>query len=105
MRKFVRIICGMNTAVIETPKSLRARHGLRQADLAEKAQVALRTVSEIDAGHDVSVRSIRRVARVLDVSPGLLVDAMERERALRRRMNLDRNLSSRSDEFKKGGGS
>ena len=92
-------------SVLETPKSLRARYGLRQSDIAERAQVAMRTVSEIDAGHDVSVRSIRRVARVLDVSPGLLVDAMERERALRRRMNLDRNLSSRSDEFKKGGGS
>lgn len=84
---------------LDTPRSLRAQFGLHQADVAEKAQVSARTITEIDAGRDVAVRSVRRVAHVLRCTPGHLLDAMERERVLRRTSTL----RGRAAEFKKGG--
>lgn len=76
------------TTTLDTPKSLRIRLGLHQEELAERAPLSARTVTEIDAGRDVSLASIRRASRVLDVSPGTLVDAMERERWLRKSRSM-----------------
>lgn len=74
----------------DTPKSLRARLGLHQEELADRANVSARTMTEIDAGRDVRPSSIRRVSRVLGVTPGQLLDAMDRERVLRRSRSMFR---------------
>lgn len=75
----------MNEALIaaETPRSLRYSLGIRrQEDLARLAQVTSRTLTEIEAGRPARVSTIKRVAHALRVTPGTLLDAMERERVL-----------------------
>lgn len=78
------------TQPLDTPRSLRARLGLHQDEVADRAQVSARTVTEIDAGRPVRIDSVRRVARVLGVSPGSLVDAMEREVQIRKSLRAFR---------------
>jgi transcriptional regulator with XRE-family HTH domain len=50
-------------------RAIRIRRGLRQVDVARLAFVSDATVSRIERGHleDLSLRTIRRVARVLEV--------------------------------------
>jgi transcriptional regulator with XRE-family HTH domain len=69
---------------LDTPRSLRVRLGLRQEDLAVRAHVTTRTLTNLDAGRSVRTTSIKRVAVVLGVTPGTLLDAMERERVIRK---------------------
>lgn len=86
MRDKSRMLRGMSNTPTEsraTPRSLRAELGIDQSDLAERAGVGLRTVTELEAGRNVSVESIEKIARVLGVTPGALLDAKRREAALR----------------------
>lgn len=66
---------------LDTPKSLRARLGLSQADLAKRARVGLRTLCQVEAGREVRLGSVRAFAAVLGVTTADLVAAMERRRA------------------------
>lgn len=77
---------------LDTPKSLRVQRGLTQEEAAQLAHITQRTLTEIDAGRDVRLSSIRRYAKSLGVTEGALVDAMARERALR---NSRRMFSAR----------
>jgi transcriptional regulator with XRE-family HTH domain len=44
---------------------------LTQADVAEQAGVAKRTLERIEAGHSAQLSSLIRILRVLDLFPGL----------------------------------
>lgn len=70
---------------LDTARSLRVRLGLDQRTTAERADVGVRTLAVMEAGGDVRTRAVRRVAKVLGVSPGAYLDAMCREFTLRRR--------------------
>ena len=75
----------MQTDLRHTPRSLRARLGLTQIDLATRARVADRTVRNLEDGLDVSLENLRAIAAALDVSPKILLDALEAERDRRAR--------------------
>ena len=96
--KKMRIILVMEpkpaSEVLDTPRSLRVRLGLQQIDVADAAPMSVKTVCQIEAAGRVSVASVRKFAHVVRVTPGFVLDAMDRQRSLARRANL----------FKKGGG-
>lgn len=55
--------------VARNVRAERARHGWRQAELAEKLGVGQTTVSAIESGNrDVSVSFLPRICRALEVS-------------------------------------
>lgn len=67
---------GMNTSDLpHTPHSLRALRRLTKVQLAEKAGVTDRTIRQLEAGEDVSLETLRSVARALEVTFEVLVAA------------------------------
>jgi transcriptional regulator with XRE-family HTH domain len=56
-------------------KQLREAHGLTQAELAERANVARATINRIETGRQrrVDLDVLEKVAAALGVSPGLLI--------------------------------
>lgn len=70
-----------------TPKSLRGRLGLTQAEVAKRASVTQRTVVDLEAGVDLRLDSFRALARALEVTTETLVAAhdVERERRASRK--------------------
>jgi transcriptional regulator with XRE-family HTH domain len=55
-------------------KIARARAGLTLAQLAEKADVGVNTISDIEAGHrDPQAVTLHKIARALEVDPATLV--------------------------------
>jgi len=71
------------TPALDTPRSLRVRLGLDQVDLQALAHVSDRTIREIEHGRNVNVSSISAVSKPLGVTPGALLDALLRVKALR----------------------
>ena len=80
---------------------------LTQADVAEQAGVAKRTVERIEAGASAQISSIIRILRVLDLLPGLdrmipeagpkPMDLLKRKGKVRQRASSSRP-SDRSDK-------
>lgn len=80
--------------------SRRLRMQLTQADVAEEAGVAKRTLERIEAGHSAQMSSVVRVLRVLDGLPGLdglmpeagpgPMDLLQRKGKVRRRASKRR---------------
>ncbi len=80
---------------------------LTQADVAEQAGVAKRTVERIESGASAQMSSIIRILRVLDLLPGLdrmipeagprPMDRLKRKGKVRKRASSHRR-SRRSDE-------
>lgn len=57
------------TVVARNVRAERARHGWRQAELAERLSVGQTTVSAIESGNrDISVSFLPRLCRALEVS-------------------------------------
>lgn len=56
-------------------RKLREDRGISQEQLAEKAQLSLRTIQRVEAGHRVSYASLRALAVTLELN----VDLLERE--------------------------
>lgn len=56
-------------------RKLREDRGISQEQLAEKAQLSLRTIQRIEAGHRVSYASLRALAVTFELN----VDLLERE--------------------------
>lgn len=56
-------------------KRLRLQQALTQADLAKAARVSRHTISRGEAGEDIRVTSVRRLARALRVEPRELLEA------------------------------
>ena len=97
MRRFVRTIRSMvsmttseRAQVLDTPRSLRVRLGLRASDVAKRARVAARTVCEIEQGRDVRLESLRAVAAALEVGAAVLLLSMERQAAMKKSAPLFR---------------
>lgn len=68
-----------------TPKSLRARLALSQEALAARCgelgdDVSVRTIQRLEDGGDVSLDSLRAIARGLGVEPQALIEAIDAER-------------------------
>lgn len=101
VRGMVSMTTNDSATVLDTPRSLRVRIGLRAADLAGRARVSPRTVCEIEQGRDVRLGSIRAVAAALGVEPAALVVSMERQAAMRKSAPLFR---ARAHKRAKGGG-
>jgi transcriptional regulator with XRE-family HTH domain len=66
-----------------TPRSLRVVRGLTQRQVAAVAGVTEKTVFELETGEDVTLDTIRSIARALEVTPDTLVAAHEVERERR----------------------
>lgn len=49
-------------------KELRARHQMKQEDLAKKAQVSRQTISRIENGENPSFEVALRISEVFDIS-------------------------------------
>jgi len=85
----------------------RIRLQLTQADLAEQAGVAKRTVERIEAGASAQMASMIRIFRVLDLLPGMdqlipeagpgPMDMLKRKGKLRKRASGSRS-TERGDE-------
>jgi transcriptional regulator with XRE-family HTH domain len=60
-------------AVANRVRVLRQDRNLSQQALASQAGVALRTVANLEAGQDVSLDTLRKLAEVLDVTVAYLV--------------------------------
>lgn len=58
-------------AIGERLQQHRIDLGLTQAELAEQAGVAKRTVERIEAGHSAQTLTLVRILRVLDLLPGV----------------------------------
>lgn len=71
----------MDIDLRHTPRSLRVRLGLTQIELAARAQVADRTVRNLEDGLDVSLENLRAIADALGVTAGVLLEALDAERA------------------------
>jgi transcriptional regulator with XRE-family HTH domain len=56
-------------------RKLREDRGISQEQLAEKAQLSLRTIQRVEAGHRVSYASLRALAETFELN----VDLLERE--------------------------
>lgn len=56
-------------------RKLREERGISQEQLAEAANLSLRTIQRVEAGHRVSYASVRALAATFDVN----VDLLERE--------------------------
>lgn len=69
--------------ITHTPKSLRARRGFSQLELAERSGVSDRTIRNLEDGLDVSLESVRALAAALDVEVPALIAAIDVERARR----------------------
>jgi transcriptional regulator with XRE-family HTH domain len=52
---------------------IRRAQGLTQEDLAERLQTAPRNVQRIEAGQNLTLRTLERIARALDVEPSELL--------------------------------
>lgn len=66
----------------ERIRAIRTERGLSQEALAYRAEVSVATVGRIERGvGDASVAVLSRLARVLGVSPGSLLEEPEREPA------------------------
>jgi transcriptional regulator with XRE-family HTH domain len=59
--------------VAERVRNLRQAHDLSQQALASQAGIALRTVANLEAGQDVSLDTLRKLAEVLEVTVAYLV--------------------------------
>lgn len=76
--------------VAHTPKSLRARLGLSQEELAERASriagstVSVSTVKRLESGEDISLENVRWIAAALEVEVQALIEAIDAERARRK---------------------
>ena len=58
-------------AIGERLQQRRIELELTQAELAEQAGVAKRTVERIEAGHSTQTQTLIRILRVLDLLPGI----------------------------------
>lgn len=58
-------------AIGERLQQHRIELELTQAELAEQAGVAKRTVERIEAGHSAQTQTLVRILRVLDLLPGI----------------------------------
>lgn len=77
---------------------------LTQADVAERAGIAKRTLERMEAGHSSQLSSLIRVLRVLDAMPGLEnlipesgprpMDLLQRKGKVRRRASGKRGRAS-----------
>ncbi|WP_432775589.1 helix-turn-helix domain-containing protein (plasmid) [Limosilactobacillus reuteri] len=56
-------------------KKLRIEKGLSQGQLAEKANVSIRTIQQLEAGNDVSISTLSLIAGALGVEVKKLFDA------------------------------
>ena len=56
-------------------KRLRLQQALTQADLARAARVSRHTISRGEAGEDIRITSVRKLARALRVEPRELLEA------------------------------
>lgn len=56
-------------------RKLREERGISQGQLAEKAELSIRTIQRIEAGHRVSYASLRALAVIFELN----VDLLERE--------------------------
>lgn len=65
-------------ATLDTPRSIRVRLGLTQAQLARRARLSQPVVSRIENGGNAMLEKIRACARACDQSTALYVAAMER---------------------------
>lgn len=61
---------------------MRALRGLTQQTLAVKADLAVRTLSRIEAGEDCTVGTLTRIAAALDVTLSELVGEVEPSEAV-----------------------
>lgn len=59
--------------VAERVRNLRLDHEFSQQALASQAGIALRTVANLEAGQDVSLDTLRKLAAVLNVTVAYLV--------------------------------
>ena len=70
----------------DTPRSLRARLGLTQGELALRAAgVSLRTIKRFERGQSVSTDHLASLAGALEVDASTLLVAIRNERTLRAR--------------------
>lgn len=75
----------------DTVRVLRVRAGFRsQAAVAALAKVKVRTYSDVEAGKGSRSTTLRKIAPVLGVSPGQLLDASIAEEELRARLRKAR---------------
>jgi transcriptional regulator with XRE-family HTH domain len=59
------------------------RLGLTQIELAAKANVADRTVRNLEDGLDISLDNLRAIAEALEVPAAVVLEALEAERVRR----------------------
>lgn len=74
----------MATTTIETrdtSKSLRTRTGLTQEETARRAHCGRTALAACESGGDALLKTIRKIAGVLGVTPGEYVDGIETRRA------------------------
>lgn len=83
-------------------KEMRQKKNLSQEQLAEKAQVSVRTIQRLEAGEDASISTLNLVAGALNVGVG---DLFEREKTeeqkekIRSAQQLKYQLDRRHEEY------
>jgi transcriptional regulator with XRE-family HTH domain len=78
------------TDLRHTPRSLRARLGLTQGEVAKRAGVSLRTITNIEAGADLGLANLRAIAGALEIPIEVLVGAIDTVRARKQRRRASR---------------
>lgn len=69
-----------NTEIAQKVKELRSRKGFSQEQLAESAEINLRTVQRIESGEtEPRGDTLKRIAKALNVTPDELIDWAEHE--------------------------
>ena len=65
----------MTNSLAYTVRTLRRRQALTQEELAEKAGLSATTVANLETdSHEPSVRTLRKIADALNVTPQQLLD-------------------------------
>lgn len=82
-------------------KKLRTKKGLSQGQLAEKANLSIRTIQRVESGNDVSISTLSLIAGALDVEVSELFDEEISSQQQEQLHSLDSQLQYQLHERRK----